>query len=85
MPIAAMLFYQQNDPKCEAVMDMLEELSIHVVATDVYDDANLPLIDSWNICVVPTVVFWPSYNCYLPEAISKEAFEEEIKYLKKLT
>ena len=84
MPIAAMLFYQQNDPKCEAVMDMLEELGIHIVATDVYDDANLSLIDSWNICVVPTVIFWPSYNYYPPEAISKEAFQAELKYLKSL-
>lgn len=84
MPIAAMLFYQQNDPKCEAVLDMLEELGIHIITTDVYDDENLSLVDSWNVCVVPTVVFWPSYNCYPPEAISKEAFEEELEYLKSL-
>ena len=84
MPIAAMLFCQQNDPKCEVVLDMLEELGIHIITTDVYDDESLPLVDSWNICVVPTVIFWPSYNCYPPEAISKEAFEEELKYLKSL-
>ena len=85
MPIAAMLFYQQNDSKCEAVLDMLEELGIHIITTDVYDDENLSLVDSWNVCVVPTVVFWPSYNCYPPEAISKEAFEAEVEYLKTLT
>lgn len=84
MPIAAMFFYQQNDPKCEAVLDMLEELDIHIVSIDVYDDENLSLVDSWNVCCVPTVVFWPSYNCYLPEQISKEVFKAELEYLKTL-
>ena len=83
MPIAAMLFYQQNDPKCEAVMDILEELGIPTVTTDVYDDVNLSLVEQWNICCVPTVIFSPSYHVYLPEAISKEAFEKEISYSKK--
>ena len=85
MPIAAMLFYQQNDARCVEVMDMLEELGFHVIATDVYDDENLSLVDSWNVCCVPTVVFWPSYNCYLPEQISKEAFEAELEYIKTIT
>ena len=75
----AMLFYEDGNEKCTQVLDMLEELGFHVIGTDVYDDKNLSLVESWNVCVVPTVVFWPSYNCYPPEAISKEAFIEEFK------
>ena len=82
--IVAMLFYQENDDRCAQVLDMLEELDCHVLTTDVYDDKNLSLVDSWNVCCVPTVVFWPSYNCYPPEAISREAFEKELEYNKSL-
>jgi hypothetical protein len=77
---AAMLFYEEGNKKCEEVLSLLEELGIKVVATNVYDDEYLSLVDSWNVCVVPTVVFWPSYNMYLPEAISREAFEKELEF-----
>lgn len=75
----AMLFYEEGNEKCTQVLDMLEELGFHVIGTDVYDDKNLSLVESWNVCVVPTVVFWPSFNCYPPEFIGREAFEKELK------
>lgn len=82
--ITAMLFYENDSEKCEEVLDLLEELDIRVVMTDVYDDEYLSLVESWNVCCVPTVVFFPSYNCYLPEHISKEAFLKEVAYCESL-
>ena len=82
--VAAMLFYEAGNKKCEEAMDILEELDVHVVPTDVYNDEYLSLVDSWTVCCTPTVVFFPSYNCYLPEHVSKEAFQEEVKYCKSL-
>ena len=82
--ICAMLFYEENNQKCIDVMDMLEELEIRVVPTDVYNDEYLSLIDSWNVCCVPTVVFFPSYNVYTPETVSREAFERELEYCSSL-
>ena len=76
--VVALLFYEQDNEKCEQVLDMLEELGIETATADVYEDENLGLIDQYNICCVPTVVFFPSYNIYLPEHISREAFELEV-------
>ena len=77
--VVALLFYEQNNEKCEQVLDMLEELDIKVATADVYDEENLTLIDQYNICCVPTVIFFPSFNVYLPEHISREAFELEVE------
>ena len=75
----ALLFYEEGNNKCIEVLDMLEELGVNVATADVYNDENLTLLDQYNVCCVPTVVFFPSYNVYLPEDINKEAFEEEIR------
>ena len=74
----ALLFYEEHNKRCEQVLDLLEELDVKIATADVYDDENLTLIDQYNICCVPTVVFFPSYNVYLPEHISREAFELEV-------
>lgn len=78
MPPAVMLFYEEGNEKCIELMDLLEEMGARVIPTDVYDDKNLSLIDSWNVCCVPTLVFWPSYNCYGPEQISKKVIKKEL-------
>ena len=75
----ALLFYEEGNEKCVEVLDILEELGVNVGAANVYDDENLSLIDQYNVCCVPTVVFFPSFNVYLPEDISREVFEEEMK------
>ena len=75
----ALLFYEEGNEKCTEVLDILEELGVNVGTANVYDDENLSLIDQYNICCVPTVIFFPSFNVYLPEDISREVFEEEIR------
>lgn len=75
----ALLFYEEGNEKCIEVLDILEELGVNVGTANVYDDENLSLIDQYNVCCVPTVVFFPSFNVYLPEDISREVFEEEMK------
>lgn len=82
MPVAFMLFYEQGNEDCIKVMDMLEELGAHVIPTDVYDDANLSLVESWNVCCVPTVACWPSYNSYAKEQITKEIILKELSISK---
>lgn len=77
----ALLFYEEGNSACTEVLDLLEEFDVQIATADVYNDENLSLLDQYNICCVPTVVFFPSYNVYLPEAISRENFEEEIKSL----
>lgn len=75
----ALLFYEEGNEKCIEVLDILEELGVNVGTANVYDDENLSLIDQYNVCCVPTVVFFPSFNVYLPEDISREVFEEEME------
>ena len=76
-----MLFYEQGNKECEDLMDLLESKGARVVPTDVYDDQYLSLVESWNVCCVPTIVFWPSYECYAKEQITEEIIDKELKML----
>lgn len=78
MEPAVLFFYEENNKKCEEVLTILENLNARIVPADVYDDMNLPLIDSWNVCCVPTLVFWPIYE-ELHDPISEEDIREMLR------
>lgn len=78
MEPAVMLFYEEGNKACEELMDLLESKGARVIPTDVYDEEYLSLVESWNVCCVPTIVFWPSYECYAAEQITEEVIDMEL-------
>ena len=63
------------------IADMLEEMGIDLVPAEVYNDENLSLVDSWNVCCVPTVVFYPSFHKYESHQITREIVQKELNDL----
>lgn len=75
----ALLFYKKGDQKCRKAMVQLEWYQDVIVQyIDTYDSKNLSLVNEWNICCVPTLVFLPSGNMYIGEQIKRSNFEHEI-------
>lgn len=86
MGYGVLFFYEEGNEKCMEVLDILEKFEelIHIVPCDVYDDTNLSLVDSWEVCCVPAIVFFPSYNMYSAEQITEKVIKKELEYIKNL-
>ena len=75
----ALLFYKRGCQKCRKAMVQLEWYQDVIVQyIDVYDPNNLELVNEWNICCTPTLIFLPSGNRYTDEQIQRKNFEKDI-------